>query len=256
MQTPESPSVSQDFVGGLIEVLNVFVNKNTECDIPKLTPFWKEIKTKPSIESYVLRINKHTFCEEADYLIALMLLDRLSYNNKKYYLTPSNFYTMFGTALVVAIKSRQDLFLTNTYYASVLGISLKELNYLERHFLTLLQFEVHVETEHFSEFSRELTTYFNFGDSLSKHTSQTSTPSLSPANSEILDDVQVENLDVGGSMTWYTEPLKSNQQTQQQYYNAYYGQTYDYTNVYNQQQAYEQPAPNSIWNGGWGVAGC
>lgn len=56
---------------------------------------------------------------------------------------------------MIAIKSFEDKYYKNDYYAKVGGISAKEINRLEIEFLVLIDFRLYVSYEVFSHF-REL----------------------------------------------------------------------------------------------------
>lgn len=52
-------------------------------------------------------------------------------------------------AIIVAIKYHDDDYYRNDYYAKVGGISIKELNSLEKEFLKLLDFKLYISKDLF-----------------------------------------------------------------------------------------------------------
>ena len=58
--------------------------------------------------------------------------------------------------VVVAIKFCEDEYFNNRYYAKVGGVTLKELNKVERRLLMLLNYCVHVTKEEFEKYLKFL----------------------------------------------------------------------------------------------------
>ena len=54
--------------------------------------------------------------------------------------------------MVVAIKYNEDNFYSSEIYAKIGGLSIKELNYLEFHFLILIKFSLFIEKELFDKY--------------------------------------------------------------------------------------------------------
>ena len=102
---------------------------------------------------YLRRIEKYAFCSRSCFVIALVYLERLAAVNSAYRLTPLNVHRLYLTALLIAIKFHEDVFYDNAHFAKVGGIVTSELNSMEVHFLTALDYKVHVRDEDF--FARE-----------------------------------------------------------------------------------------------------
>lgn len=58
--------------------------------------------------------------------------------------------------MTVAVKFFEDTYYTNAYYAKVGGLPLKELNILEEEFLHLIDYRLHVSSEHFLQYKEKL----------------------------------------------------------------------------------------------------
>lgn len=63
------------------------------------------------------------------------------------------------TSIVVAAKYNDDEFYKNEYYAKVGGITLDEMNMLESHFATVLDYNFFVKPEDFYTYLQKLTAY-------------------------------------------------------------------------------------------------
>ena len=71
-----------------------------------------------------------------------------------------NIHRLMITGIVCASKFFSDLFYTNKRYAKVGGLSLPELNDLERQFLTLAGFKLAVTQEEFEQYATKLVEYY------------------------------------------------------------------------------------------------
>eukprot|EP01060_Flectonema_neradi_P014851 TRINITY_DN21520_c0_g1_i1.p1 TRINITY_DN21520_c0_g1~~TRINITY_DN21520_c0_g1_i1.p1 ORF type:complete len:171 (+),score=19.85 TRINITY_DN21520_c0_g1_i1:58-570(+) len=154
----------EKFLHGLIEVLRSFVAASP----PEYTPSVFATGRVPgiSIGRFVRRLSHYTKCEDRDFIICLILIDRLLYNRPyQYRLNMYVFHRLFVTALVVAIKSRQDIVYTNQYYSEVGGVTLQQLNAMEEEFLLALDWDVYVDKEIFDNFMYEIAQRFDFGGS-------------------------------------------------------------------------------------------
>lgn len=63
------------------------------------------------------------------------------------------------TAIVLAIKYHDDEYYKNEFYAKIAGISLKEMNDLEKKFLELTNFRLFVNLETFSLYLEKIQQY-------------------------------------------------------------------------------------------------
>lgn len=62
-------------------------------------------------------------------------------------------------SILLSVKFNEDDFYSNTYYAKVGGISLKEMNLLENEFLSLIQYDVFVSEDIYEKYKHYLTNY-------------------------------------------------------------------------------------------------
>ena len=149
--------VDEDFVGGVVDLLQCFVrfSANDTMNYPH-TVFHSLQPPNVSVARYVGRLVKYSLCQTEDIVVALILLDRLLSFRSDLRINMLTFHRIFLTSMVVSIKSRQDLFYTNKYYAGVGGVQLAELNTLERHFLCAIDFQTLVSNEKYDEFMEQL----------------------------------------------------------------------------------------------------
>lgn len=112
--------------------------------------FPKEIP-QLTIPDFLNHLYKHLHCSPSVYICMVVLLDRYLAAAKPHVtLNEGTIRALVLVASVIAIKYEEDDYYTNSYYAHVGGMSLAELNVLERLMLGSLQFSVHIsESEYF-----------------------------------------------------------------------------------------------------------
>ena len=110
----------------------------------------KNIPSMP-IKDYLIRLCQFTKINESTIILILIYIDRIC-NINKFTLTYRNIYKLLLSSMVVAIKYNEDNFYSSEIYAKIGGLSLKELNYLEFHFLILIKFSLFIEKELFDKY--------------------------------------------------------------------------------------------------------
>ena len=93
-----------------------------------------------SIYNYVNRIVEYTNCEDNTLILSLIYLNQIIKKNIN--LTVYNIHKFLFASILLALKINEDKIYKNEYYSSIAGISLKELNLIEYHFLTILDFQI------------------------------------------------------------------------------------------------------------------
>lgn len=104
-----------------------------------------------SVWDYVRRIAKYSGCSPECFVIALILLDRYS-QVTQIPLSFRNIHRLSITTLMVSAKLRDDIYYSNAYYASIGGVTAKELYYLEVQLLATIQWSTWVESNAFDEY--------------------------------------------------------------------------------------------------------
>ena len=152
--------------GNIVEVLSIMLTEFTKQNDklrPKdagqdVGPTMFEAYAVPniSISKYFHRLDKYFWSSDECYVYSLILVDRLIHKHPTLYLTSHNVHRLLVTAIVISAKIRDDCYFNNKFYSSVAGIRLSELNYLELHFLLLLDFELYVSLEEFCRYIHEI----------------------------------------------------------------------------------------------------
>ena len=143
----------------IINIISNLLNKICEQSPKKLKENENEI-TKPflsktipsiSIKNFFERICNLTKIENSTLILILIYIDRIC-NINKFTLTYRNIYKIILSSMVVAIKYNEDNFYSSEIYAKIGGLSIKELNYLEFHFLVLIKFSLYVEKDLYDKY--------------------------------------------------------------------------------------------------------
>eukprot|EP00434_Breviolum_minutum_P024184 symbB.v1.2.021350.t1/scaffold1839.1/size99268/6 len=115
----------------------------------KVTRFTSQVQPKISVRNYLERIDKYFACSESVHVAALVYLDRLV-SKQAIDLNPLTIHRLLAAATVVAAKFLDDIYYKNAYYAAVCGLSLKEMNKLEAHFISLLGWKLSISEEDYA----------------------------------------------------------------------------------------------------------
>jgi len=140
----------------LADVLNrlCWQNKSRQVSIPHVTRFRAQRLPKITISAYVNRIFFYSNCSEECFVIALIYIERLIGLNKRFFVNEFNVHRLILTSVMIAAKYCDDQHFHNSYYCRVGGLSCKEINVLEREFLLMVNFNLHVENELFTARNR------------------------------------------------------------------------------------------------------
>lgn len=123
------------------------VNKKSTCS--DFTTFFSQNKQPFDLEFYMTRLVQYANCSSTAFVIMLVYLDRLQANRRELLLTDMNCHRVVLTALVLAVKYLEDEVFSNCHYASVGGITCKEMNTLEACMLDVLNWDLFVSPETF-----------------------------------------------------------------------------------------------------------
>jgi hypothetical protein len=130
-------------------------NKKLKKAKDKKSPFYNENVPKISIFDYLLRIKKYTGIENTTLIIGLIYIDRL-YTIKGITLNKYNIHKILFTSILIAIKYNEEHIYNNVFYSKVAGLSITELNYLERKFLEIINYKLFVTEVIFNEYNKYL----------------------------------------------------------------------------------------------------
>lgn len=110
-----------------------------------------------TLNFYCKRLLQFNSCSKPCFPLALVYLIQLSDAFPIFQLNDFNVHRLFCTALVLAAKWQDDVSYTNTHYAKVGGIqTCAEMNYLELHMLSCLDYRLFVSDERYHEIENHI----------------------------------------------------------------------------------------------------
>jgi hypothetical protein len=144
-----------------VVVENLIMERKTAAEsaalqMPQLRRFDSSKFPRISISDYLQRLKKFAHFDTA-FVIALIYIDRLLAADSNFAVTQRNVHRLLIACTTVAEKYFSDVFYSNTYYASVGGVCLEELNQLEVTLLCALMWRLGVSREEYDAKQRELT---------------------------------------------------------------------------------------------------
>ncbi|KAF1797087.1 cyclin [Mucor lusitanicus] len=109
------------------------------------------------IDAYLLRILKYCPCANECFLSLLVYFDRMSQNKLDPLRIDSyNIHRLVIAGIMVSSKFFSDIFYTNTRYAKVGGLPVKELNVLELEFLRINNYNIFIPLEELQQYGDQL----------------------------------------------------------------------------------------------------
>jgi len=108
------------------------------------------------IRSYLWIIASNTNCSNESLVLSLVYIDRLCENSSLIMVSPHNLCFWVFISVLLAIKFHDDHIYSNAVYSKMGGFSLKNLNALERTFLSEIKFELFVSACTYSKYFRKL----------------------------------------------------------------------------------------------------
>ncbi|KAF9268819.1 cyclin-domain-containing protein [Marasmius fiardii PR-910] len=121
-----------------------------------LTRFHSRSPPGISVLDYLKRIVKYCRVEKSCLLIVLFYIDQICSRNPVFTLSSLTCHRFVITAIAVSSKGLCDVFCPNSLYAKVGGISLPELNTLEREFLQMIGWQLTCTRELLQEYYSNL----------------------------------------------------------------------------------------------------
>jgi hypothetical protein len=122
-----------------------------------LTPFDSASIPPLTISAYLARLARFCRCGGECFIVALIYVDMVTQGKASIPLSTRNVHRLFFTCLLVAHKFWDDDLPLNAYYAKCGGVSLKEVNRLEKFFLKTVGFRLHVSPLSYAAYETALT---------------------------------------------------------------------------------------------------
>jgi hypothetical protein len=132
---------------------------------PRTAPFVGLEIPDIGVVDYCKRLKKYFNCSPSCFVTGLMYIDTILTKTKK--LSPEQrvvldtltIHRLTLVSLVLAVKYHEDNHYSQAYYAQVGGVSLSELNAIERKFVEILEWNLEVDYDRFSKYYGELVSH-------------------------------------------------------------------------------------------------
>eukprot|EP00640_Fibrocapsa_japonica_P003571 CAMPEP_0113938128 /NCGR_PEP_ID=MMETSP1339-20121228/4527_1 /TAXON_ID=94617 /ORGANISM="Fibrocapsa japonica" /LENGTH=303 /DNA_ID=CAMNT_0000941079 /DNA_START=44 /DNA_END=952 /DNA_ORIENTATION=+ /assembly_acc=CAM_ASM_000762 len=155
--TPEQKAEGKATIRVLACVLNKLIEANERacCVGNQVTKFHALEPPQISLFDYLERIQNYSCCSNECFVLALIYIDRLIQRNS-FALTSLNIHRVVITSIMLAAKFFDDHYFNNAYYAKVGGVPAAEMNSLEVELLFRIKFSLHVTSDVFTKYQKEL----------------------------------------------------------------------------------------------------
>jgi len=120
------------------------------------TPFHSAWPPSVSIEDYVRRLRQYFRCSDESFVFAFAYVCRILQNRPGLAVDPLSCHRLAACSLLLAVKWHDDDIMSNADYAKVCGMSLQDLNHLERVMSRSLDYRLAVSDEEFDSHRRAL----------------------------------------------------------------------------------------------------
>jgi len=116
-----------------------------------VTPYDTRTIPNISISDYIRRWERYAEMNDYSLIIANIILDKyIKCTNNR--ITPNRIHRLLLAILLIASKIYEDISFSNAYYAYVGGVTLKEINFLEKSILKDLDWNVYVFNEEIANY--------------------------------------------------------------------------------------------------------
>jgi hypothetical protein len=160
--TPSNePLKSDDLISALAAVYASLIAASEEPKSPQLVIRFHAIRAPGmTIPNYLTRLFSYFKCSDACLLTSLVYIDRVLKLHAQFKVSDLSIHRLLAVTLVLSAKFNDDTYYSNSYYAKVCGLTLKELNVLEATFFSLVNWKLQVTTEEYEEYQSRMLTAF------------------------------------------------------------------------------------------------
>ena len=121
---------------------------------PSPTGFAVSKPPKLSLKSYIIRIAQYCPTSKVAWIVAALYFYRVAVNCGQDFIHVGSIHRLLLLCVVLSSKFCDDRFKTNSYYARVGGVPVKELNVLEVELLQRLDYRLHVTHGEYRAFQK------------------------------------------------------------------------------------------------------
>lgn len=123
--------------------------KNLPCADPEFYMFHSISPPSISVHDYLESIHKYFRCSDACLAGAMVYIYRLLQRYPDFAVNDHCIHRLLAVSVVISVKINDDIHYNNGHFATVCGLSVTEMNFLEATLLKLLNWEVHITSEEY-----------------------------------------------------------------------------------------------------------
>ncbi|CAI2364512.1 unnamed protein product [Moneuplotes crassus] len=149
------------FVESVSRILeNMIQNSATVLNFNSLTVFDARDIPGISIYNYLRRIMAYSEATSRTIVMCLSHIDNLTNDDSSpVILTRHNIHRLLAVSMMVSAKFYEDCYLDNESWGEITGLSLFEINRLERKFLTYIDFKINTKLDCYIQYVQMLLSY-------------------------------------------------------------------------------------------------
>ncbi|CAD8189842.1 unnamed protein product [Paramecium octaurelia] len=152
-------SLEDNIIYAIAKVLDEIVKETDIIESPIQTVFHTNKKPQITIYKYIERIKMYSYCSNECFVLALIYIDKVQERNQDVVINSHCVHRFLLACILLSIKYNDDDYYKNDYYARVGGVTLQELNQLERELLTLLDYQLFVSQTQYYYYKEKLMKY-------------------------------------------------------------------------------------------------
>lgn len=152
----EVGTAGKNFVAALANVLTHLASLAGRPQ--RVTRFHAIRAPQLSIHDYLMRIATYFQCSHECFVLALVYIDRIVKLHPEFTICNLNIHRLLVTSVMLAAKFFDDVYYSNSYYARVGGVRKQEMNALEKLFLHLIEYRLHVLPQEYEQYRNHVLT--------------------------------------------------------------------------------------------------
>ena len=154
-QIPISSNLKNHITNAIVSNLKDIIKENQKNNKNKLifkdNIFYLEDLPPISLEKFIQHLVKFTQMDISTLILAVIYMDEFC-EKFKYILTLNNIYRLILISVFIGLKYNEDTYVNEKSYASIAGVSVEDLKYLEFQMCVALDFSFFVKSELYQQY--------------------------------------------------------------------------------------------------------
>jgi len=150
-----SSNLKDHIINAIVSNLKDIIKENKKNNKSKLilkdNIFYLEDLPPISLEKFIQHLVKYTQMDISTLILAVIYMDEFC-EKFKYILTLNNIYRLILISVFIGLKYNEDIYVNEKSYASIAGVSVEDLKYLEFQMCVALDFSFFVKSELYQQY--------------------------------------------------------------------------------------------------------